>query len=161
SSSDRRARASSRCSRSSSSFSAFSSSRSGRSASTSAASTSRSAADRRTWCARCTAREGEVRSVVLAYQDIGWIGLDELLALGADAPLVGTHEAAPGETVWSRSVAARAREAGIPVIAPPSANDPAVVSRIAALEPDFLFSFYFREILAPDVLRTARRAALN
>jgi len=102
-----------------------------------------------------------VRSVVLAYQDIGWIGLDELLALGADVPLVVTHEDDPGENVWFRSVAARAREAGIPVIAPPSANDPAVVSRIAALEPDFLFSFYFREILAPDVLRTARRAALN
>jgi UDP-4-amino-4-deoxy-L-arabinose formyltransferase/UDP-glucuronic acid dehydrogenase (UDP-4-keto-hexauronic acid decarboxylating) len=102
-----------------------------------------------------------VRSVVLAYQDIGWIGLDELLALGADVPLVVTHDDDPGENVWFRSVAARAREAGIPVIAPPSANDPAVVSRIAALEPDFLFSFYFREILAPDVLRIARRAALN
>jgi methionyl-tRNA formyltransferase len=102
-----------------------------------------------------------VRSVVLAYQDIGWICLDELLALGADVPLVVTHEDDPAENVWFRSVAARAREAGIPVIAPPSANDPAVVSRIAALEPDFLFSFYFREVLVPDVLRTARRAALN
>ena len=102
-----------------------------------------------------------MRSVVLAYQDIGWICLDELLALGADVPLVVTHEDDPAENVWFRSVAARAREAGIPVIAPPSANDPAVVSRIAALEPDFLFSFYFREVLVPDVLRTARRAALN
>jgi methionyl-tRNA formyltransferase len=102
-----------------------------------------------------------MRSVVMAYQDVGWTCLDELLALGAELPLVVTHADDPGENVWFRSVAERACAAGVPVLVPESVNDPAVVSRIAALEPDFIFSFYCRQMIAPDVLRLARRAALN
>src|SRR5437870_7263168 len=102
-----------------------------------------------------------MRSVVLAYQDIGWVCLDELLALGADIPLVVTHEDDPEERVWFRSVADRARAADVPVIAPGSVNDPRVVARIASLAPDFLFSFYFRQLIAPETLALARRGALN
>jgi len=102
-----------------------------------------------------------MRSVVMAYQEIGWIGLDELLALGADVALVVTHDDDPDENVWFQSVADRAREAGVPVIAQPSVNDPTVAARIAALAPDFIFSFYFRQIIAPEVLALARRGALN
>ena len=40
-------------------------------------------------------------------------------------------------------------------------NAPDVVAAIAGLAPDFLFSFYFREIVGPDVLGLARRGALN
>jgi methionyl-tRNA formyltransferase len=102
-----------------------------------------------------------MRSVVLAYQDIGWVCLDELLALGADVALVVSHRDAPGERIWFRSVVERAERAGLPVIVPDSVNAPDVKARIAAAAPDFLFSFYFREIVAPDVLGLARRAALN
>lgn len=102
-----------------------------------------------------------MRSVVFAYQEVGWTCLDELLALGADVPLVVTHADDPGENVWFRSVAERAAAAGVPVTIPTSVNDAAVVSRIAALEPDFLFSFYCRQMIAPEVLRLGRRAALN
>ena len=52
-----------------------------------------------------------MRSVVMAYQDIGWVCLDELVALGAAVPLVVTHADDPGERIWFRSVAERAREA--------------------------------------------------
>jgi methionyl-tRNA formyltransferase len=102
-----------------------------------------------------------MRSVVLAYQDIGWVCLDELLALGADVALVVSHRDAPGERIWFRSVVERAARAGLPVIVPDSVNAPDVKTRIAAAAPEFLFSFYFREIVAPDVLALARRAALN
>jgi methionyl-tRNA formyltransferase len=102
-----------------------------------------------------------VRLVVMAYQDIGWVCLDELLALGADVRLVVTHRDDPGESIWFRSVAERAQRAGIPVIAPVSANLPEVVAEIARAQPDLILSFYFREILGPDVLRLGRRGALN
>jgi methionyl-tRNA formyltransferase len=102
-----------------------------------------------------------MRSVVLAYQDIGWVCLDELLALGADVPLVVTHADDPSERRWFRSVAERARAAGLSVVTPASVNDPAVAARIAGLEPDFLFSFYFRQLIAPEILALARRGALN
>src|SRR5207253_4528035 len=59
------------------------------------------------------------------------------------------------------SVAERARQAGLPVLIPPSVNAPDVVAAIAGLAPDFLFSFCFREIVGPEVLGLARRGALN
>ena len=102
-----------------------------------------------------------MRIVLMAYQDIGYVCLDELLALGADIAAVVTHADDPHETIWFRSVAERARAAGLPVLVPASVNDPAVVRQLAELAPDVILSVYFREILKPEVLRLARRAALN
>ena len=102
-----------------------------------------------------------MRVVVMAYQDVGYVCLDELLALGADVALVVTHPDAASENIWLRSVAERAWRASVPVLAPPSVNAPEMVAEIARLAPDFLFSFYFREIIGPEVLRSARRGALN
>jgi len=102
-----------------------------------------------------------VRVVVMAYQDIGYVCLDELLALRAEVALVVTHPDPAQENIWFRSVAERARQAGLPVLIPPSVNAPDVVATIAGLAPDFLFSFYFREIIGPDLLGLARRGALN
>ncbi len=97
----------------------------------------------------------------MAYQDIGWVCLDELLTLGADVAAVVTHRDDPGEEIWFRSVAARARAAGAPVLIPADVNAPEVVERIAALAPDFVFSFYFRQVLQPALLAIPRRGALN
>src|SRR5437667_71932 len=97
----------------------------------------------------------------MAYQDIVYVCLDELLALRAEVALVVTHPDPVNENIWFRSVADRARKAGLPVLRPPSVNAPDVVAAIAGLAPDFLFSFYFREIIGPEVLGLARRGALN
>jgi len=102
-----------------------------------------------------------VRVVVMAYQDIGWVSLDELLCLGAEVAAVVTHRDDPRENVWFRSVAERARQADLPVVTPASVNHPDVVAAIARLAPDFILSFYFRELLSPEVLRLAKRGALN
>jgi methionyl-tRNA formyltransferase len=97
----------------------------------------------------------------MAYQEIGWVALNELLAFGADVALVVTHPDDPGERIWFRSVAARAREARIPVLEQARPAAPEVAARIAELQPDFLFSFYFRHMIPGDVLHLARRGALN
>lgn len=99
--------------------------------------------------------------VVMAYQDIGWVCLDELLQLGAEVAAVVTHSDAPDEEIWFRSVADRARTAGIPVLAPVDVNAPEVVTRLAALAPELLLSFYFRQILKPALLAVPSRGALN
>ncbi len=99
--------------------------------------------------------------VVMAYQDIGWVGLDELLTLGADVAAVVTHPDDPGEEIWFRSVAARARAAGIEVLEPSDMNAPAVVERITALAPELVFSFYVRQVLKPPLLAIPSRGALN
>jgi methionyl-tRNA formyltransferase len=100
------------------------------------------------------------RAVVCGYSEIGTIGLECLLEAGYAVPLLVTHEDAPGETVWWRSTADRARTLGIEVTAPRTL-DAAARERIAALRPDFLFSFYYRDLIPPTILLLAPRGALN
>lgn len=101
------------------------------------------------------------RAVVFAYHNVGVRCLSVLLAHGVDVPLLLTHRDSPQETIWFDSVAALAALHDIPVITPDDANDPAVVERIAALRPDFLFSFYYRQMLRPELLACATRGAFN
>jgi methionyl-tRNA formyltransferase len=102
-----------------------------------------------------------VRAVVFAYHNVGARCLRVLRAHGVDVPLVVTHADDPGETLWFERVADVADDLGLPWIAPADANAGDVVARIASLAPDFLFSFYYRRMLHPPLLRLARRGALN
>jgi methionyl-tRNA formyltransferase len=102
-----------------------------------------------------------VPHVVCAYGEVGHEALDELLSLGADVALVVTHRDAPGEKIWFASVAARAARAGIPVITPDDVNADDAVAAIAAVHPDFLFSFYYRQMMKRRVLALPSRGALN
>ncbi len=100
-------------------------------------------------------------AVVFAYHDVGCRCLSALLAAGVEVPLVVTHRDNPAETIWFASVERLARGAGLEVATPDDPNDPAFVGRLARLSPDFLFSFYYRQMLSPAVLATARRGAWN
>jgi len=101
------------------------------------------------------------RAVVFAYHDVGCRCLQVLLAQDVEVPLVVTHEDTPGETIWFDSVAALARRHGIPVIPPEDPNAPAVVEDVRRVAPDFLFSFYYRRMLKPELLDIPPRGALN
>ena len=101
------------------------------------------------------------RAVVFAYHNVGVRCLRVLLAHGVEVPLVITHDDSPGETIWFASVAAAAAEHGIPVVAPDDPNTPELAARIAALAPDFLFSFYYRRMLKAPLLALPARDALN
>ncbi|MBP9218913.1 MAG: formyltransferase [Sterolibacterium sp.] len=101
------------------------------------------------------------RAVVFAYHNVGVRCLSVLLAHGVDIALVVTHQDASHENIWFDSVAGLATLHGIPFITPEVVNDPAVVARIAALEPDFFFSFYFRQMLKADLLAIPRQGAWN
>jgi methionyl-tRNA formyltransferase len=100
-------------------------------------------------------------AVVFAYHDVGCRCLSVLLAQGVRVALVVTHRDNPAETIWFGSVEKMAREAGLEVATPDDPNDPAFVARLAAIAPDFLFSFYYRQMLSPAVLAAARRGAFN
>jgi methionyl-tRNA formyltransferase len=100
-------------------------------------------------------------AVVFAYHNVGVRCLATLLAHGVEVPLVVTHEDRPGESIWFGSVAELAKDRHIPVIAPADANAPDVLERVRALKPDFLFSFYFRQMLKPALLASASRGAYN
>jgi methionyl-tRNA formyltransferase len=101
------------------------------------------------------------RAVAFAYHDVGVRCLKTLISGGVDVPLVVTVADDPTETQWFGSVAAAAAEYGIEAITPADANTPELERRIAALQPDFIFSFYYRSMLSSSVLSLARRGALN
>lgn len=100
-------------------------------------------------------------AVVFAYSDVGVRGLSALLALGIDVRLVVTHPDDPGEQIWFSSVEKLAQLNDIPVIAPLDPNGPDAVRRVRSVAPDFIFSFYYRQLLGADLLASARRGAYN
>lgn len=102
-----------------------------------------------------------MRAVVFAYHDVGVRCLRTLLAHGVEVPLVLTHEDAPGEQIWFDSVARHAAWHGIPIVTPRNPNVPEIVAKVAALQPDFLFSFYYRSMLGAALLSLPRRGAYN
>ena len=100
-------------------------------------------------------------AVVFAYHNVGVRCLSVLLSQGVQVVLVVTHRDNPGETIWFDSVEKLARAHALPVIMPEDANAPAAVAQIRALCPDFLFSFYYRNLLGPELLALPRRGAYN
>jgi methionyl-tRNA formyltransferase len=76
-------------------------------------------------------------------------------------PLVVTVPDDPREKRWFASVAETASDYGLDIEASADANSSALARRVSELQPDFVFSFYYRSILGPPLLRAARRGALN
>ncbi|HTT40737.1 MAG TPA: formyltransferase [Burkholderiales bacterium] len=102
-----------------------------------------------------------MRAVVFAYHNVGCRCLSTLLAHGVEIPLVVTHDDNPAEQIWFESVAALARLHDIAVARPSDPNAPEFVARVARLQPAFLFSFYYRQMLKPALLGIPTRGALN
>ena len=100
-------------------------------------------------------------AVVLAYHDVGCRCLAAVLDLGVAVPLVISHRDDPGETIWFASVAELARGRGIETVMPEDPNRQEVVRRVRGLRPDFLFSFYYRRMLQPELLGAPARGAYN
>jgi methionyl-tRNA formyltransferase len=101
------------------------------------------------------------RAVIFAYHNVGVRCLSVLLAHKVDVSLVVTHVDNPAENTWFDSVAELAATHRLPAIAPADPNAADTLARIRELQPDFLFSFYYRHLLKPPLLAIASRGALN
>ena len=102
-----------------------------------------------------------MRAIVLAYHQIGCVGLDALLRHGFDVRGVFTHVDDAGEAIWFQSVAEYAAEHGLPSFAPNDINHPLWIAKIRELEPDVLFSFYYRHMVSEELLAIPRVASFN
>ena len=100
-------------------------------------------------------------AVVFAYHNMGVIGLEALIRRGVDVKMVFTYHDDPCERCWFASVADWCGERGIPCDRDAAANSALFVEMVRACEPDFLFSFYYRDVLSAEVLKCARRSAIN
>jgi UDP-4-amino-4-deoxy-L-arabinose formyltransferase / UDP-glucuronic acid dehydrogenase (UDP-4-keto-hexauronic acid decarboxylating) len=101
------------------------------------------------------------KAVVFAYHDIGCAGIEALLNAGYEIAAVFTHADDPKENNFYGSVAQLCARNGIPVHAPEDANHPLWIERIAKLNPDYIFSFYYRNLLSEALLATAKKGAFN
>ncbi|WP_223527715.1 bifunctional UDP-4-amino-4-deoxy-L-arabinose formyltransferase/UDP-glucuronic acid oxidase ArnA [Pseudomonas sp. GL-R-19] len=101
------------------------------------------------------------KAVVFAYHDIGCAGIESLLCSGFEIAAVFTHADDPKENAFYGSVAQLCARHGIAVHAPEDANHPLWIERIAKLDPDYIFSFYYRNLLSEALLATARKGTFN
>ena len=102
-----------------------------------------------------------MRALVFAYHDVGVGCIKALLDAGIQIELVVTHADDPRETIWFGSVAALCQERGIPHVQPEASGLIDLLPQFQKIAPDYIFSFYYRHMIASDILAVARIAALN
>jgi methionyl-tRNA formyltransferase len=100
-------------------------------------------------------------AVVFAYSEVGVRCVRELLAQGINIPLLFSHADDPHENQWFGSVQQLARGRGLNIVTPDSPNTAEWIAEGTALQPDFVFSFYYRYMLDKAWLTMPRLAALN
>ena len=106
-----------------------------------------------------------MRIIFMGYHNIGYACLEALIELarelGDEIVAVVTHADDPRENIWFASVRQLAFENYLPVYQPANPNDPAFVAAMQTLQPDWLFSCYYRHMLKQPVLDLPRLGALN
>jgi methionyl-tRNA formyltransferase len=102
-----------------------------------------------------------VKAVVFAYHEIGYVCLEELLGSRIDVAALFTHTDDPAEEIWFRTPRTLADERHVPVFEDEDLRSPTRLEYMRRLEPDYLFSFYYRNMLPNEVLAIPRIAAMN
>jgi methionyl-tRNA formyltransferase len=102
-----------------------------------------------------------MKSVVFAYHDMGLAGLRALRRAGYEIACIFSHEDDPDENCWFGSVKEWAIERAIPVYCPANVNQPEWIARIGAIRPEMIFSFYYRHMIADEILHLPGRGAYN
>jgi len=98
--------------------------------------------------------------IVCAYHNVGYRCVAELLRQGAEIALIFTHEDSPSEEIWFDSVRELAEQHGIPYLTT-DISLPENVERVRSISPDFIFSFYYRNMITPQVIEIPRLGAFN
>ena len=99
-------------------------------------------------------------AVVCAYSPVGRGALAGLLDAGIRVLTLYTYAQDESET-WFEPPAHLAEARGIPVRLEKRFNEDSVFETIRSLKPDFLFSFYFREMIQARFLEIPRLGAYN
>src|SRR5262245_19362415 len=105
--------------------------------------------------------ERRMRAIVLAYHQMGCVGIDALLRHGFDVRAVFTHVDDANEAIWFQSVAEYGAQHRLPVFAPENINHPLWIAKIREMQPDVLFSFYYRNMISEELLAIPRVGCFN
>lgn len=101
------------------------------------------------------------RIIVFAYSLVGHACLKYMIDAGYHIAALVTHEDNPDEHQWFPRVHDLATAHNIPVFTPQTPNAPAFVAQLQALNPDIIFSFYYRQLICPEILDLAPLGAFN
>lgn len=99
-------------------------------------------------------------AIVCAYSAVGREALAGLLEAGVEVLALYTYPQAADES-WFEAPEVLARTHGIPVRMEANFNTDEVFQTLQAAEPDFLFSFYFREMIQARFLELPTKGAYN
>ena len=99
-------------------------------------------------------------AVACAYSPVGREALAGLIDAGIEVLALYTYPQSETET-WFEPPARLAETLGIPVRFEKRFNEDSVFEAIRSLKPDFLFSFYFREMIQARFLELPRLGAYN
>lgn len=99
------------------------------------------------------------KTIIFAYHTIGVKAIRVLLAKGIDIELVVTHADNPKENIWFESVRTLCIEKELPFLVDPA--PPFLLKAVQNIEPDFIFSFYYRHMLPMSLLQIAKKGAYN
>lgn len=102
-----------------------------------------------------------MKTIVFAYHNMGLTGLEALVRHGYEIAAVFTHEDDPNENCWFGSVKEWALRRGIFTYTTEEINCPKLVDKISELNPEMIFSFYYRKMLAKEILAIPNMGAFN
>ncbi len=102
-----------------------------------------------------------MRAVVFAYHNMGICGLEALKEAGFNITAIISHEDDRGENCWFDSVVEWANKNHIEVFCPGNVNTPEWIDKISRLDPDVIFSLYYRHMLSQDILNIPASGAYN
>jgi UDP-4-amino-4-deoxy-L-arabinose formyltransferase/UDP-glucuronic acid dehydrogenase (UDP-4-keto-hexauronic acid decarboxylating) len=103
----------------------------------------------------------KMKTVVFAYHNMGLAGLEALTRHGYDIEADLTHEDDPDENCWFGSVKNWALQKNVPVYTTEEVNSPDWIAKIAAVNPDIIFSFYYRKMIGREILDLPKIGAFN
>ncbi|KAF0159791.1 MAG: methionyl-tRNA formyltransferase [Syntrophaceae bacterium] len=102
-----------------------------------------------------------MKTIALAYHNMGIAGLEALFRHGFDIAAVFTHEDDPQENCWFGSVKDWALKHDIPYYTIENINSEQWIAEILKFKPDIIFSFYYRKMICKEILEIPRLGALN
>ncbi len=99
--------------------------------------------------------------VVFGYHDVGYECLDALIQRDSRILAVFTHRDNPQEHIWFKSVAVLARQHNISVYTPDGVNTLEWITRLREMQPEIIFSFYYRQLICQEILNIPHLGAFN
>ncbi|MBI2118301.1 MAG: formyltransferase [Elusimicrobia bacterium] len=102
-----------------------------------------------------------MKTLLFAYHEIGCVALQTLYEMGEELCAVFTHEDDLKENVWFGSVKKYAESLNIPCFTPENPNADEWIEKIKKMNPEIIFSFYYRRLLCDEILTIPAKGALN